>query len=364
MLLRELSEEKLILEHLGFEISFLGDYNAWIKASARFNFFSYPHPENNNGRLVRDFAEENDLFCLNPLMWNGVREEKLTYQRDMGSVYQGSILDIGMATPSSFKIITDFKVSNSLQWSVDSDHSSLVVSFKPLVEIIELGEVKVNVFKKIKLWEKFSEILEKRMCILEPEFDGLSVKEQGSKITSEFKAVGRSLVPTVNPFHRPKSKRSVLSPRLGKALKRVAMARQRLRDAADRGQVTQALRLAIKMDRLELTQAELAERTVKRLRAKKLLRGGDRKATQLFWEAVSGKKKRSSFISALEQGGEVVFEAQAKARIIEDFFKTKFMTQDVPVDQGLDFIYFLALLVLYVVFTSFFVLFLLFFLLL
>ena len=151
MLLREPSEEKLILERLGFEISFLGDYNAWIRASARFNFFSYPHPENNNGRLVRDFAEENDLFCLNPLTWNGVREEKLTYQRDMGNVYQGSILDIGLATPSSFKIITDFKVSNSLQWSVDSDHSSLVVSFKPLVEITELGEVKVNVFKRIKL---------------------------------------------------------------------------------------------------------------------------------------------------------------------------------------------------------------------
>ena len=175
------------------------------------------------------------------------------------------------------------------------------------------------------------------MSILELEFDGLSVREQGTKITSEFKAVGRSLILTVNPFHQPKSKRSILSPRLGKALKRAAVTRQKLRDAGDRGQVTQALRLTMKMDRLELTQAELAERTMKRLRAKKLLRGGDRKATKLFWEAVSGKKKQSSFTSALEQGGEIVFEAHAKARIIEDFFKTKFMTQDVPVDQGLDF---------------------------
>ena len=37
------------------------------------------------------------------------------------------------------------------------------------------------------------------MSILELEFDGLSVREQGTKITSEFKAVGRSLVSTVSP---------------------------------------------------------------------------------------------------------------------------------------------------------------------
>ena len=70
------------------------------------------------------------------------------------------------------------------------------------------------------------------MLNLEPDFDGLTVAKQGTRLTAEFWAVGRSLVPSVNPRHRPK--KDTLSPRLSKAMKKVSRARQQLRDAGDR----------------------------------------------------------------------------------------------------------------------------------
>ena len=153
-------------------------------------------------------------------------------------------------------------------------------------------------YKRLQLWLLF--FSEAALApALEHDFDGLMVAEQGTRLTVEFRAVGRSLVPSVNPRHRPK--KDTLSPRLSKAMKKVS-----------------------------LTQAELAERTVCQFKARKQLSGGDRKATKLFWEAVSRKKKRSTFIGALESGGEIVCKASAKARIIKDLFKTK----DTSVDQG------------------------------
>ena len=64
-----LSEENVLLEQQGFDTCFLGDNNAWIKPTKHFAFAQYPHKENNNGKLLRSFAECNNLFCLNPLRW-------------------------------------------------------------------------------------------------------------------------------------------------------------------------------------------------------------------------------------------------------------------------------------------------------
>ena len=71
----------------------MGDFNARITPGPRFCFNSYPHKKNNNGDLLNAFADQNDLHCLNPMSWNGITEEKPTYQRYMGSSTNVSLID-------------------------------------------------------------------------------------------------------------------------------------------------------------------------------------------------------------------------------------------------------------------------------
>ena len=87
------TEEILNQKFNGYEPLILGDFNAHIKVSERFQFAAYPHPENNNGHLLVEFAENMGVYCLNGLAWQGVTECKYTYQRDLGIRYNASIVD-------------------------------------------------------------------------------------------------------------------------------------------------------------------------------------------------------------------------------------------------------------------------------
>ena len=94
-----------MLTEQGYETLFLGDFNAHVKISERFRFKQYPHPENNNGRLMRDFADRLDLQCLNPLEWSGEREDKITFQKQIGPRYVSSIIDYGLSSPGANKYV-------------------------------------------------------------------------------------------------------------------------------------------------------------------------------------------------------------------------------------------------------------------
>ena len=67
-----------------------------------------------------------------------MKEEKLTFQRDMGAVYHRSILDYGLASRSSISLINDFRVSDDQSLSLDSDHCALVVNFSRWEELQKL----------------------------------------------------------------------------------------------------------------------------------------------------------------------------------------------------------------------------------
>ena len=117
-------------------------------------------------------------------------------------------------------------------------------------------------------------------------------------------------------------------------MRRTAVARRKLRRAADKGQITLTLRMAVREARREQSLTELKERARRRLCDRRLLAEGGQKATKLFWEAVSGKQQRSSGIAALDDGNQVFFDDKSKARIIGDFFEKKFETQDNPLPEG------------------------------
>ena len=97
------------------------------------------------------------------------------------------------------------------------------------------------------------------------------------------------------------------------------MARRKLQRAADKGQITLTLMLAVREARREQSLTELKERARRRLCNHRILAEGGQKATKLFWKAVSGKQQHSSGIAALDDDNQVFFDDESKARIIGDF---------------------------------------------
>jgi len=109
-LLEHLEKEKAHLESLGYSIGILGDFNARIEPGPNFQFNNYPHEANNNGKLVTEFAKRNQLYCLNGMEWKGKKEEKYTYQRDMGHHLHQSIIDYALASTTAIQFTTSFTI--------------------------------------------------------------------------------------------------------------------------------------------------------------------------------------------------------------------------------------------------------------
>ena len=124
-LLSQIEAEKIELENSGYNITIMGDFNACIKPGSRFDFKNYPHETNNTGQLLIDFTERTNMYCMNPLPWNGAWREDFTYQRDVGIRLNRSIIDYGLATTHSINQTKSFKVTDDAGLSIESDHSSL-----------------------------------------------------------------------------------------------------------------------------------------------------------------------------------------------------------------------------------------------
>ena len=120
-LLDQIAKEMHELEGLGYMAAIMGDFNAHIEKSNAFRFENYPHPQNLNGKLLETFAASNSLICLNPLMWNGIKEEQLTYQKSFGARRHGSILDYVLASRLLMPSISEMKVVDNEMLSVTSD---------------------------------------------------------------------------------------------------------------------------------------------------------------------------------------------------------------------------------------------------
>ena len=332
-----LSEENALLEQQGFDTCFMGDNNAWIKPTKHFAFARYPHKENNNGKLLRSFAESNNLFCLNPLKWRGRKEELLTYQRDMGSTRHGSIIDYVLASRSFADRLVDMKVTDSDAVSVDSDHSTLVISYRS--KNIQRPQLSIprNMFRSILKWESYKDLLDKRLKNKREWFKSLSIQDQGAWLTDQMRIAGKSVLPDSRPNTRDPYKIHPKRRSFTKlTLKRV---RRQLRSAMNAGESgvqinnlkeswREARRASKEEDRKILIQKQQKIR-------KKISEKGPQ-GSKLFWQCINGKKKGSTIIEALDSGKGLEFDPAKKNKIIEDFFETKFQTSDSPPEQGDD----------------------------
>ena len=333
-----LSSEKLILETQGYEVVFLADFNSRITPSSRFDFKNYPHTINNNGRLLMTFAESSNLFCLNPLSWNGVSEEKFTYQRHMGQAgHHASILDLGLASAPAAHWIVNFKVTDNPIYSTDSDHSTLLLSYKSSSRVAETPIKHRNIYKNIKNWNAFKNISEKRSQNKLEWFQSVSTEHQNTFLCELLKAAGRSTLPSVLPNRSCPRKRKVPS-KLSTKTKR---ARQVLRKAINSDQPTSQIeQLELNWRRARSLQhsKESADRFKRKYMVRRLISAKGKSGSKLFWQCINQKSKGSTHIDMLDAGLGPTCEIVAKNEIIVRFFKEKFKTSDVPtpfVDEDL-----------------------------
>ena len=83
-LLDQITEETQEIKSNGYVVNIIGVFSARVSANQNFNFINYPHDRNENRTLLMSFAAYNDLYCLNPIAWNGRASEVFTFQRDLG----------------------------------------------------------------------------------------------------------------------------------------------------------------------------------------------------------------------------------------------------------------------------------------
>ena len=327
-LLSMISAEKTSIESKGFETCVLGDFNAWIKPSDAFLYTSYKHIENNNGKLLANFVKENNLFCLNPIMWKGVREEKSTYQRSMGNRFHESTIDYILATPQFTTGVSEARVTDVDSLSVDSDHSTLLVRLKPIVLPAEAPVKLINPMRRITAWGSFKQHLEKRMANKHAIFCSKSIVEQGEWLTDNLLCAGRNSVPgdPVNLGGKQRKKKRILRTQLLRARRRM---RQAVRNEASEMVLASISRL---YDRKKAALNKLMMMDIyrRKTRLRRLITAKSSDASKIFWSTINGKPPQSSGIKVLAEDGVYKFDANSKTKIIEDHFQDKFATQDQP----------------------------------
>ena len=128
-LLGQITEEIRIIRGNGYVVNIIGDFNARVSTNQNFNFVNYPHHHNENGTLLMNFALHNDLYCLNPMAWNGKAMEDFTFQRDLGVKVVRSLIDYSLGCVGAVALTYSFRVSDEAGIAIESDHSTLVWRF-------------------------------------------------------------------------------------------------------------------------------------------------------------------------------------------------------------------------------------------
>ena len=296
-ILQQLSKEKLELEEQGYIVSLLGDFNTRIAPDDHFTFTAYPHKANNNRGLLNNFAKSG-FYCMNPMKWRNKAEESYTYKRDLGIRYNCSIIDYGLGTMEAISLTTSFTIQDLSEFSVESDHSSLLWEFdvKLLNQKIKV-ELTRNPLRKTRKWQSYIKILESRLSTGRVDFDGMTSVKQANYLT-EFCKVGSSVIQKLLQTKQRKSAK------LLKLLVDSKSACRSLKIYPDKtDQEFTKLKLRAKSASVKAKTQYYKESFITKRKVKILLNKKGPKAQKLFWELTNPKPRKSSGIEALEANG-------------------------------------------------------------
>ena len=267
-----LDQDKLELENQGYGVVIIGDYNAHVKESDIFQFDNYPHPENENGFLLKLFAERNNMCCLNTMTWSTGKQDGWTYKRYLGKNYVASIIDYALITVNVLPLIADLRIEDTGSYAVTSDHATLVLEldlcYKDLLESKEEIQPKYNM-----KWDKFETELKRLTAVKKHNSESMGVEELSSRIESVF-MTAKNVSRTKRPYKATKVPKSLLKARvneirLSKEVKRAHNAgMQESRDSALKN-------LSVAKDKRVKIQRKLEMRRILKLRS--VIRAGGKK---------------------------------------------------------------------------------------
>ena len=149
-------------------------------------------------------------------------------------------------------------------------------------------------------------------------------------MTGQFKAAGRSVLPNI-PKHRVTTRFKL--PRPSAESLRTKKLRKTLRSAINNRESKEEIRAkeeAWKKAKFKQHKHEALIYLRRKYRIRNLIAAKGKEGSRIFWNCISNKKKTSAFIDVLSDGGKLIFDPSKKAKVIENFFKTKFNTTDDP----------------------------------
>ena len=322
-LLGQITEEIREIRGNGYVVNIIGDFKTRVSANENFNFVNYLHQHNGNGGLLMNFAAYNDLYCLNPMAWNGRVTEAFTFQRDLGVRVVRSLIDYSLGCVGEVALTSSFRISDEAGIAIESDHSTLVWRFNMKHAAGNSVVKQKNSLRYIKNWDVFKQILEDRLDNRQGAFKEMTIAEQERFIVDQMKKVGSS----VCPGNQNKKEESFLSSRLRSTLekkKRVRATLKRMDDQHSAAFHTQRKKARELAD--EARKQHFYDSLKRKKKMKALLSSKSKRPQKLFWSILNKKPRSSSSIEALVQGGRVLTCPRRMNAIMEQFFQVKFNT--------------------------------------
>ena len=304
----------------GYKAIMLGDFNGHVEKSQNFRFTHLPHAKNNNGNLLMNFATNLNLQCLNPLDWGRGTENKLTYQKRIGDRYVSSIIDYGLSTPEAGEYIADFKVDDSDDFAISSDHATLVLTLKMEMSKIQVEEKE---YLHIRNLAHYKKTVKSKLANTVIDTKTMTVTELANKFSD-------ILYKSATQCSTGKVARKSESKKLQRLRKKSLQLARKIKKEYRSGRMdrfTSAEREYEKViEKQKKAEREIEKRKLLHLRAQ--MNQGGKKARKLFWRHINPKIKTRKTITLLEKAGRRFTDPDKKAEVIEAHFKSKFKTTD------------------------------------
>ena len=202
-------------------------------------------------------------------------------------------------------------IKDSADYSVESDHSSLLWEFKMCSQHTTETNPRIkNPLRHIRKWESYTKILDSRIMSSKLKFGELTGVEQSNYLTEELCKAGRSVIPSTSTTCVKKQKQSKKMSQLLRASKNTRKLLKKHRDKTD--QEFSQLKKRAKREAESIRTQFCKEAFNRKKRMRELLNTKGTKAQKLFWQLINPKTKKSSGIEALEYQIEDLQQPQQK----------------------------------------------------
>ena len=289
---------------------------------------------NNNGKLLHEFMENEDLFLLNGGIWNTVTNQEIrsdfqwTYMKFRGEELHHSILDLVMLDKSLCGHISSFEIVVDDVALISSDHSPIVWSLA--MNLVNETETKNNEMYMKTNWKSFKQVANVLLDKRTPS-SLQSVQEQAQHLHKLLTdAAGISSVQKRRISRKVSFKqRNRLPAGMVSDIKERKQVMHNVRvqlDLGDEGDGSlSSLRLRIKQLDILISLHEMKLQDTRKSKLRKLCRKDKPKSARIFWRYLNGDKgERPQLPVVLTEQGVLSTSEDDRKRMLDLHFQSKF----------------------------------------